>query len=99
MASTAPTADMTQEIARVFALQQAHQWDVKASKAEERKAKLARLKAAVEAHADDIIAAVRKDTRKPEGEIRVTEVLNVTANIQRNIDNLEEWMKPTEITP
>jgi aldehyde dehydrogenase (NAD+) len=99
MASTAETADITQEIARVFALQQAHQWDVKASKAEERKAKLARLKAAVEAHADDIVAAVRQDTRKPEGEIRVTEVLNVTANIQRNIDNLDEWMKPTEITP
>ena len=99
MASTAPTADITQEIARVFALQQAHQWDVKATKADERKAKLARLKAAVEVHADDIIAAVRQDTRKPEGEIRVTEVLNVTGNIQRNIDNLDEWMKPTEITP
>jgi aldehyde dehydrogenase (NAD+) len=26
-------------------------------------------------------------------------VLNVTANIQRNIDNLDEWVKPTEITP
>ena len=40
-----------------------------------------------------------EDTRKPEGEIRVTEVLNVLGNIQRNIDNLDEWMKPTEITP
>jgi aldehyde dehydrogenase (NAD+) len=80
-------------------LQREHQWDVKASKAGERKAKLARLKAAVEAHADDIVAAVRQDTRKPEQEIRVTEVLNVTGNIQRNIDNLDEWMKPTEITP
>ncbi len=99
MASTAQTADITQEISRVFDLQRAHQWDVKATKAGERKAKLARLKAAVEAHADDIVAAVRKDTRKPEQEIRVTEVLNVTANIQRNIDNLDEWMKPTEITP
>ena len=99
MANTAPTTDITQEIARVFDLQREHQWDVKASKADERKAKLARLKAAVEAHADDIVAAVRQDTRKPEQEIRVTEVLNVTGNIQRNIDNLDEWMKPTEITP
>ena len=99
MANTAPTTDITQEIARVFDLQREHQWDVKASKAGERKAKLARLKAAVEAHADDIVAAVRQDTRKPEQEIRVTEVLNVTGNIQRNIDNLDEWMKPTEITP
>lgn len=91
--------DMSSEIARVFALQSAHQWDVKATTAEQRKAKLQKLKAAVEAHADDIVAAVLEDTRKPEQEIRVTEVLNVTANIQRNIDNLDDWMTPTEVVP
>ena len=100
MTNASPDArDPSQDIPRIFALQQEHQWDVKASSAEERKAKLAKLKAAVEAHADDIIAAVRQDTRKPVGEIRVTEVLNVTANIQRNIDNLDQWMTPTEVTP
>jgi aldehyde dehydrogenase (NAD+) len=100
MSSTTQTApEISKEIVRVFALQQAHQWDVKASTADERKAKLAKLKEAVEAHADDIVAAVQKDTRKPEGEIRVTEVMNVVANIQLAIDNLDEWMKPTEVTP
>ena len=100
MASTAQTApDITQELSRVFALQREHQWAVKASTAAERKAKLARLKAAVEAHADEIVSAVRQDTRKPEGEIRVTEVLNVLGNIQLNIDSVEDWMKPTEVTP
>ncbi|MFM5949330.1 MAG: aldehyde dehydrogenase family protein, partial [Novosphingobium sp.] len=100
MTEAQPTAaELSAEIARVFALQQAHQWDVKASTAAERKAKLARLKAAVEAHTDDIIAAVLTDTRKPEQEVRITEVLNVTANIQRNIDNLDAWMTPTEVTP
>ena len=100
MTASAPTAaDLAPEIARVFALQQAHQWDVKASTAEQRKAKLAGLKAAVEAHAEDIIAAVLEDTRKPVGEIRVTEVLNIVGNIQRNIDNLDAWMTPTEVTP
>ena len=89
----------TQDIARVFELQRAHQWDVKASGAEERKAKLAKLKAEVEKRADDIVAAVQADTRKPEGEIRVTEVLNVLGNIQLNIDSVEEWMQPTEVTP
>ena len=88
-----------QEIARVFALQQEHQWDVKATTAEQRKAKLAKLKAAVEARADDIVAAVQQDTRKPEAEIRVTEVMGVAGNIQLNIDNLAGWMKPTEVTP
>ncbi len=100
MSSTTQTAqDVSQEIARVFALQQENQWDVKATTAEQRKAKLAKLKASVEAHADDIVAAVLEDTRKPAQEIRVTEVMNVVSNIQRNIDNLDEWMKPTEITP
>jgi aldehyde dehydrogenase (NAD+) len=100
MTSSSPnTPEITQEIARVFALQQEHQWDVKASSAQQRKEKLARLKAAVEAHADEIVAAVQEDTRKPEAEIRVTEVMGVAGNIQLNIDNLEEWMKPTEVTP
>jgi aldehyde dehydrogenase (NAD+) len=88
-----------QEIARVFELQRQHQWDVKASGVAVRRAKLARLKGAIEAHADDIVAAVLKDTRKPEGEIRVTEVLNILGNIQLNIDSLEEWMTPTEVVP
>jgi aldehyde dehydrogenase (NAD+) len=100
MSSTPPTnPEIARELRRVFDLQRKHQWDVKASNAGERKAKLARLKAAVEAHADEIVAAVQQDTRKPEGEIRVTEVLNVLGNIQLNIDSLEEWMKPTEVTP
>ncbi|MCB5424551.1 aldehyde dehydrogenase family protein [Altererythrobacter sp. CC-YST694] len=97
--STQTAADLSKDIARVFALQQAHQWDVKASTAEQRKAKLTKLKAAIEAHADDIVAAVLEDTRKPEGEIRVTEVLNILGNIQLNIDSLDDWMKPTEVTP
>jgi aldehyde dehydrogenase (NAD+) len=92
-------ADVSGDIARIFALQQANQWNVKATGADQRKAKLAKLKAAVEARSDAIIAAVLEDTRKPLGEIRVTEVLNVTGNIQRNIDNLDAWMAPTEVTP
>lgn len=84
---------------RVFDLQRIHQWETKASTADQRKERLRRLKAAVEAHADEIIAAVRTDTRKPVTEIRVTEVLNVLSNIDRNIDNLESWMQPVEVKP
>jgi aldehyde dehydrogenase (NAD+) len=84
---------------RVFAIQQAHQWELKATTAEERKEKLRKLKSAVEAHGDQIVAAVKQDTRKPENEIRVTEILNVIANIDRNIGNLDEWMKPVEVVP
>jgi aldehyde dehydrogenase (NAD+) len=87
------------EIGRVFALQQAHQWEMKATTAEERKEKLKKLKSAVEAHGDEIVAAVKQDIRKPENEIRVTEILGVIANIERNINNLDEWMKPVEVIP
>lgn len=90
-------SDIQAEIERVFALQRAHQWEVKASSAEERKARLQKLKDAIEAHGDEIIAAVRQDIRKPEGEVRITEVLGVMGHIQRAIDNLDEWMKPQEV--
>ncbi len=88
---------MNHEIDRVFALQQKHQWAMKATTASERKALLSKLKDAVAAHADDIVAAVLADTRKPEQEIRITEVLNVLGNIDRNIANLDDWMRPTEV--
>jgi aldehyde dehydrogenase (NAD+) len=87
------------EMERIFALQRAQQWETKASAAEQRKEKLRKLKSAVEAHGDQILAAVKRDIRKPENEIRVTEFLNVIANIERNINNLDEWMKPIEVVP
>jgi aldehyde dehydrogenase (NAD+) len=87
------------ELARVFSLQRRNQWNVKASTAEARKAKLARLKAAVGAHAEEIVAAVLKDTRKPEHEIRITEVGGVLSNIQLNIDGLDDWMAPKTVQP
>lgn len=93
---TTPAPTIT-DMQRIFDAQIAHQWDVKASDAATRKEKLTRLKDEVGKRADDIVAAVRADTRKPEGEIRMTEVMGVMGNIQRNIDNLEEWMKPTEV--
>ncbi len=98
-AARVETRGVVAELERVFALQRAHQWEAKASNAEQRKDKLRRLKAAVEANAEAIIGAVKQDTRKPEAEIRVTEVLNVLGNIDRNIANLDEWMKPIEVTP
>jgi aldehyde dehydrogenase (NAD+) len=91
--------DVHADIERVFALQRAHQWDVKATTPEQRKAKLQKLKSAVEAHSDEIVAAVQQDTRKPENEIRITECANVIANIERNISSLDEWMKPLEVVP
>ena len=89
----------SEDLRRVFRLQQSHQWEVKATTSAQRKEKLRKLKAAVGAHADELLTAVRQDTRKPDNEIRVTELLNVLGNIDRNIANLDDWMKPVEVTP
>jgi aldehyde dehydrogenase (NAD+) len=91
--------DPSADIQRVFALQRAHQWEAKATTAEQRREKLGRLKAAIEAHGEELLSAVRKDTRKPAHEVRVTELLNVLGNIDRNMANLEEWMRPVEVPP
>ncbi len=56
------------ELERIFALQRAHQWEMKATTAEQRRGKLRKLKSAVEAHGDEIVAAVKLDTRKPEND-------------------------------
>ncbi len=93
------TQDVSTEIERIFAVQREHQWEMKAATADQRKARLKKFKSAVEARGDDIVAAVKQDTRKPENEIRITEVANVIANIERNIHNLDEWMKPVEVVP
>jgi aldehyde dehydrogenase (NAD+) len=96
--NTAPQR-VAEELGRVFDLQSRNQWNVKGSAAEARKAKLARLKSAVAAHADQIVAAVQADIRKPEQEIRITEVGGVLNNIQLNIDSLEDWMAPRMVQP
>ena len=55
--------DVFTEIDRIFALQQDHQWEMKATTAEQRKAKLQKLKSVVEAYGDEIVAAVQQDVR------------------------------------
>src|SRR6204780_3332137 len=91
--------DIFAEIERVFARLRAYQGELKATTGEQRKEKLRKLKSAVEAHGDEIVAAVNEATRKPENEKRVPELLNFTANIERNINNRDEWMKPVEVVP
>jgi aldehyde dehydrogenase (NAD+) len=91
--------DVNADIRRVFDLQKEHQWVMKASTAAERKAMLEKLKSAIESRGDEIVAAVRQDTRKPEAEIRITEYLGIMGHIQKAIDNLDEWMKSEDVTP
>ena len=54
-------------IARVFDLQRARRWQAKTSSADERRALLLRLRAAVVRHTDDAMAALHADLRRPTG--------------------------------
>ncbi len=91
------SSEVSPEISRIFEAQRANQWAVKTSTADERKAKLKKLQAAVESHGDEIVAAVRQDTRKPEHEVHMIEVANIIKNIQFIIDNLDDWMEPSRV--
>ena len=42
---------------------------------------------------------MKLDTRKPRTKLCVTEILNVIANIDRNINNLDNWMQPVAVPP
>ena len=70
--------------------------------ADERKTLLSRLKAAVEAHADEVVAAVLKDIRKPEQEITVKgiaypvktySVVDLIETLQKEKEHIEARLK------
>ena len=85
-------------IDQVFAAQRAHKWIVKNSTADERKAKLLRLRKAVRASADAIRRALQADLRKPEAEA-AGEIGSVENDINDALEHTESWMTPIEVTP
>lgn len=69
------------------------------SSASDRIAKIKKLKAALLAHADDVIAAGFADFGKPAAEVELTEILPVVAEANDAIRNLKGWMKPKKVWP
>jgi aldehyde dehydrogenase (NAD+) len=92
------TAAALDEIRRVFDLQREHKWEVKRSPASVRKGKLKRMRDLVEQNTAAIQRALLDDLRKPAAE-SAGEVSSVLADIDDALAHLDEWMKPTEITP
>lgn len=84
------------KINRIFQLQSKHQWLVKRSTAEQRIAKLERLKSAIQSREEAIRAALYADLRKaPEGS--AAEISGCYADIDDAIANLAQWMAPVDI--
>ncbi len=96
---SAASTNQDAEIRRVFERQREAALRLRASTAEERKAKIRRLKDAVLAHAEDIRRAGEADFKKPPAEVDLTEILPVVAEANDALRKLKKWMKPTRVWP
>jgi len=83
-------------IQQLFELQKSHQWVVRNSTAEERKAKLRKLKDVVQKYLPEVVEAVIEDVQKPRFEV-FSEVSSIPGVIDKTIAELEEWMKPRNV--
>lgn len=86
-------------IAAVFAGQRETAIRWRASTAAERIVRIAALRDAVLAHADELRAAAAADFRKPATEVDLTEIFPVVSEANNTIKNLRKWMKPHKSNP
>lgn len=87
------------EIRRVFDKQRDTALRLRTSTADERIAKITRLRDAVLAHRETIREAAAKDFKKPPAEVDLTEVLPVVMDANDARRHLKKWMKPTRVWP
>jgi aldehyde dehydrogenase (NAD+) len=88
----------TARIARIFQSQKTNQFNVGHASARARKAKLRKLKEAVErTFRQEIRDALKKDFGKPQAEVDLTEVYPVTTEIKHAIRHLDNWMDDQEV--
>lgn len=90
----------TQEnIQRIFELQRGNRLNLKLSTAEQRKAKLQKLRDIIVARADEIDEALHQDLRKQRLGINHYEIQAVLGEIDVALAGLENWMKPEVVEP
>ncbi|MBI1860064.1 MAG: aldehyde dehydrogenase family protein [Deltaproteobacteria bacterium] len=88
---------MMEAIQEVFDLQGKNRWTVANSTAEERVAKLRRLKTAIIADREAIASAMHQDFRKSRVEVELTEIHPVLEEINQFIKHLAQWMRPSHV--
>ena len=90
-------SDFALELRRVFDQQQAHRWRLAQSTAEERIARLVRLRDAIWSGREDLKRAVHDDFRKSPEETDLTEVFPTIAEINHTVRHLKRWMAPRRV--
>jgi len=89
--------DQSEEIRRVYELQRANRWNMARTTAEQRIARLRRIKDALWDRRAELHRALFDDFGKNPGEADLTEVLPVIAEIKHAIKHLARWMKPVPV--
>lgn len=93
----APQPD--QDIQRIFDAQRETALRWRRSTAQERLARIKRLREAVLDHREELYQAGAADFRKPPVEVDLTEVLPVVADAAEYARHLKRWMRPTSVWP
>jgi aldehyde dehydrogenase (NAD+) len=83
----------------IFERQAATALRLRSSTAQERIAKIRKLRDAVIAHTEDWYRAAYADFHKPPGEVDLGEILPICIEANHAIRHLKKWMKPTRVWP
>ena len=94
-----PFVASAEQMAAVFASQAATALRLRSSSAEDRIAKIRRLRDAVLAHTEDWYRLAAADLRKPAAEVDIGEILPICVEANDAIANLKKWMKPKRVWP
>jgi aldehyde dehydrogenase (NAD+) len=86
-----------EEINRIFTLQKDYKAKLKSTTANDRIAKLKKMKAAVFSMRSEIQKAIYNDFKKPAEEVDLTELFPIVTEIKHIISHLERWMEPEEV--
>lgn len=98
-AGQSQSAGSEADILRVFEGQRATALQLRTSTLEQRLAKIRKLRDAMLAHREELLAAGYADFKKPPAEVELTELLPVVAEANDAIRGLKKWMKPTSVWP
>jgi aldehyde dehydrogenase (NAD+) len=90
--------DLQTEVTSIFDVQHNYQHIVKQTTAAERIVKLRKLQRAILHYKDEIADAINRDFGKPPFEALTTEILLLVNEINDVCNNLEGWMKRTQVT-
>lgn len=97
--STATGQANEAEIRRVFDRQRDTMLRLRNSTADERIAKIKKLRDTVLARSEEFYAAGEKDFRKPPAEVDVTEIVPIVVEANDALRHLRKWMKPKGVMP